>query len=89
MKQPRENVTTFVLDNEGNLVETTLSVAIEGSPVGSVQYGPIRQCPITDAVMYQSEMVELDGMYYSPKGAELKTEAEARGKTGPYTVPPR
>ena len=85
MRQPRQNQQIQILDNDGNIVTVTRSVALEGGPRGLAQFGPIERCPITGEVMYRSQMVQIGGTYYSPEGAEERVEALERGnarKTG-------
>lgn len=74
MKQPRTTVTVPILDNNGDIVDSTISIALEGYPSGKARYGPINVCPITGEVMYEEDMIEYKGTLYSPEGAQEEIE---------------
>lgn len=71
MKQPRivQDVDIFN-DATGEYTTVSRSVALEGQPTGAAQFGPISICPVTGEVLYESEMVQYRGRYYSTEGLE-------------------
>ena len=77
MKQPRVQQDIEVLDNEGNIVTVSRSIALQGAPRGVAQNGPVNICPITNEVMYQANMVLYNGRYYSEVGVQEVIERDS------------